>query len=176
MMPPDPMLETSLTRKAVYAGSFDPITTGHLWIIQEAAKVFDELVVSIGINPEKKCTFTLDERMQMPREAILAVPNNVKVTSFKNRYLVDYAMSINALHIIRGIRSAEDFEYERLMRQINADIQPYVNTVYMIPPRDLSEVSSSMIKGLIGPIGWENAVKRYVPEPVMPFVRGKFNV
>jgi pantetheine-phosphate adenylyltransferase len=90
----------------------------------------------------------------------------VQITHFDHRYLVDYAAEIGAQYIVRGIRSPSDYEYERVMRQINEDIRPEVTTVFLMPPRDIAEVSSNMIKSLIGPHGWEETVKRYVPETV----------
>ncbi|MDO5059106.1 MAG: pantetheine-phosphate adenylyltransferase, partial [Neisseria sp.] len=107
-------------RRAVYAGSFDPPTNGHLWMIRQAQAMFDELVVSIGVNPDKKNTYTVAERCRMLQDITQAFPN-VRVSTFENRFLVDYAHSIGAKFIIRGIRSAGDYEYERSMRYINSD-------------------------------------------------------
>jgi len=152
-------------KKAVYAGSFDPITNGHLWMIEEGAKLFDELVVAIGINPEKSYTFSLDERLRMLRKSI-GDRENVTVDCFKNQFLVTYATSIGAHYILRGIRSQADYEFERGMRQINGDLQDEVTTAFLMPPREIAELSSSMVKGLIGPEGWKDIVKRYVPPPV----------
>ncbi|HEX4998430.1 MAG TPA: pantetheine-phosphate adenylyltransferase [Terriglobia bacterium] len=152
-------------RTGVYAGSFDPITNGHLWMIAEGARLFDRLIVTIGVNPDKKYTFPLDERLAMVRESIASIPN-VSVTSFSNRYLIHYAQSINASHILRGIRSVGDFEFERTMRHINADLDSDIATVFLMPPRDIAEISSSMVKGLIGPEGWKKVVRKYVPAPV----------
>jgi len=152
-------------RTGVYAGSFDPITNGHLWMIEQGARLFDQLVVTVGINPEKKYTFTLDERLAMLRESIESIPN-VSVTTFSNRYLIHYAQSINTSHILRGIRSVSDYEFERTMRHINDDLDPRVCTVFLMPPRDIAEISSSMVKGLIGPAGWKKVVRKYVPAPV----------
>jgi pantetheine-phosphate adenylyltransferase len=90
----------------------------------------------------------------------------VKITSFSNRYLIDYAKEAGATHILRGIRSVGDYEYERTMRNINGDLDPKICTVALMPPRDIAEVSSSMVKGLVGPKGWERLVRNYVPEPV----------
>ena len=87
--------------KAVYAGSFDPITNGHLWMIAQGARLFDELVVAIGINPDKRYTFDLDTRLSMLRESVEPF-DNVSVASFENQYLVNYAGDIGAGHIIRG--------------------------------------------------------------------------
>ena len=91
---------------------------------------------------------------------------NLSVTSFSNAYLINYAQEIGATHILRGIRSESDYEFERTMRNINGDFDPGICTVFLMPPRDIAEVSSSMIKGLIGPKGWQRVVRKYVPQPV----------
>jgi pantetheine-phosphate adenylyltransferase len=152
-------------RLGVYAGSFDPLTVGHLWMIEQGVALFDELVVAIGINPEKRYTFTVEDRLGMLREALRPF-RNLSVTSFSNSYLIDYAQEIGATHILRGIRSGSDYEYERTMRNINGDLDAGICTIFLMPPRDIAEVSSSMVKGLIGPKGWRRVVRKYVPEPV----------
>lgn len=152
-------------RLGVYAGSFDPLTVGHSWMIEQGVSLFDQLVVAVGVNPEKRCTFSLDSRLEMLRESTRQF-RNVKVTSFTNRYLIRYAESVGATHILRGIRSAADYEFERTMRNINGDFDDGICTVFLMPPRDIAEVSSSMVKGLIGPAGWQRIVHKYVPDPV----------
>lgn len=158
-------MTTRPIRRAVYAGSFDPPTNGHLWMISRAQAMFDELVIAIGINPGKRSTYTVEERREM-LEAITSEFPNVKVTVFGNRFLVDYADSIGARFVIRGIRTASDYEYERSMRYINSDLQPDITTVILMPPREFAEVSSTMVKGMVGPEGWRDMVRRYLPEPV----------
>ncbi len=152
-------------RLGVYAGSFDPLTIGHLWMIQEGARLFERLIVAIGINPDKKYQFTVEDRLAMLRESCRELPN-VSVAAFSNLYLIDYAESVVATHILRGIRSVGDYEFERTMRNINGDLDPKICTVFLMPPRDIAEVSSSMVKGLIGPAGWRKIVRKYVPAPV----------
>ena len=152
-------------RLAVYAGSFDPPTIGHLWMIHQGASIFDRLHVALGVNPEKRSLFAVDERLEMLREITRNLPN-VSVHSFSNQFLVRYAESVGARFVVRGIRSTADFEYERAMRNINGDHAPQVTTVFLVPPRDIAEVSSSFVKGLVGPEGWEEIVKRYVAPPV----------
>jgi pantetheine-phosphate adenylyltransferase len=149
----------------VYAGSFDPLTIGHLWMVEEGARLFEHLIVAVGVNPDKKQTFSVEERLEMLRESCQPF-RNVSVAAFSNLYLIDYAESVGATHILRGIRSAGDYEFERTMRNINGDLDPTICTVLLMPPRDIAEVSSSMVKGLIGPSGWRNIVKKYVPPPV----------
>lgn len=152
-------------RLAVYAGSFDPLTIGHLWMIEQGVSLFDRLVVAIGINPEKRYTFALEDRLDMLRKSLKQF-RNLSVTSFSNSYLIDYAQSIGATHILRGIRSESDYEYERTMRNINGDLDSAICTVFLMPPRAIAEVSSSMVKGLVGPKGWQKVVRKYLPEPV----------
>ena len=152
-------------RLGVYAGSFDPLTIGHLWMIQQGAGLFDRFIAAIGTNPDKRYTFSLDDRLAMLRESTRAF-SNVSVATFSNRYLIEYAESIGATHIVRGIRSESDYEFERSMRNINGDLNEHICTIFLMPPRDIAEVSSSMVKGLIGPTGWRRVVKNYVPPPV----------
>jgi len=157
---------------AVYAGSFDPPTNGHLWMIKQGLELFDRLVVSIGQNPNKNYTFTTEERLELLRESIPCC-DRLTFTHFDNRYLVDYAREMDAQFILRGIRSPHDYEYERVMRHINGDMAPEINTVFLMPPRDKAELSSSMVMGLIGPEGWEESVHRYVPKPVFEALKEK---
>ncbi len=152
-------------KKAVYAGSFDPPTNGHLWMIQKGLEIFDTLVVAVGSNPSKNHTFSIPTRIQLLKDAVPSCERLI-FDSFDNKYLVDYAKSVGADYILRGIRSAADYEYERVMRAINGDLKPEIQTVFLMPPREIAEVSSSMVKELIGPEGWENTVRRYVPAPV----------
>ncbi|MEI6177500.1 MAG: pantetheine-phosphate adenylyltransferase [Verrucomicrobiota bacterium] len=152
-------------RTAVYAGSFDPPTNGHLWMIERGLEMFDRLIVAIGTNPSKRYSFTVEERLELLRDSTTPCENLI-ISHFDNRYLVDYARKTHAKYVLRGIRTSHDYEYERVMRHINADMAPEITTVFLMPPRDIAEVSSNMIKSLIGPKGWEDTVQRYVPEPV----------
>lgn len=152
-------------RTAVYAGSFDPPTNGHLWMIERGLEMFDHLIVAIGDNSAKRYSFTVEERLELLRASTVPCKSLI-ITHFDNRYLVDYARKKGAKYVLRGIRSPHDYEYERVMRHINADMAPEITTVFLMPPRDIAEVSSNMIKSLIGPKGWEDTVRRYVPKPV----------
>lgn len=156
-------------KKAVYAGSFDPITNGHLWMIEQGASLFDELIVAVGVNPDKRSTFTVNERLKMLRDCVGKLPR-VRVDRFENRFLVHYAADVGAQYILRGIRDNGDYEFERGMRNINNDLQRRTTTVFLMPPREMSEVSSSLIKSLIGPKGWEKIIKQYVPAPVYKMI------
>jgi pantetheine-phosphate adenylyltransferase len=149
----------------VYAGSFDPLTVGHMYMIEEGARLFDHLTVAIGVNPDKKYTFPMEDRLAMLHESTKPF-KNVTVASFSNHYLIRYAQLIRATHILRGIRTESDYEFERTMRNVNGDLDAGICTVFLMPPRGIAEVSSSMVRGLIGPVGWQKIVRKYVPEPV----------
>jgi pantetheine-phosphate adenylyltransferase len=152
-------------KRCVYAGSFDPLTNGHLWMIEQGARLFDELVVAVGVNPGKSGAFTLEERLAALREVTRPF-SNARIDRFEGQYLVHFARAAQAGYILRGIRSEGDYEYERTMRHINDDLDPTVTTVFLMPPRAIAEISSSFVKGLVGPAGWEAVVKKYVPDPV----------
>ena len=150
---------------AVYAGSFDPPTNGHLWMISQGLALFDRLVVAIGQNPSKNYVFSTEERLNLLRSSIPSC-ERLTITHFDNRYLVDYAKEVGAEFILRGIRSPGDYEYERVMRHINSDMAPDINTVFLMPQREMAELSSSMVMGMVGPEGWGKTVRRYLPSPV----------
>jgi pantetheine-phosphate adenylyltransferase len=160
-------------RKAVYAGSFDPLTKGHYWMIEQGAEMFDKLVVAIGTNPEKRPVFSLEERVEMLKEATKGFKNTC-IKTFEDQYLVNYAKSVGANYLLRGLRSEEDFAYEYKMRHFNGKQEPLVSTVFLMPPKELEDVSSSFVKGLIGPRGWEEVVKEYLPEGVYNKVLEKY--
>lgn len=160
-------------KTCVYAGSFDPITNGHLWMIEQGSKLFDNLIVAVGTNPGKKPTFSLQERVGMLEEATKRFPN-IAVRSFENQFLVKYAKSVGAQYILRGIRTEGDYEYERGMRHINGDIDSQIIAVFLIPPREIAEVSSSFVKGLVGVDSWAEVVKKYVPVEAHKKILDKF--
>ncbi len=149
----------------VYAGSFDPPTNGHMYMIEKGAGLFDRLIVSVGINPKKAYTFSVEERLEMLRQCTRHL-DNVEVGSFVGQFLVRYAESRGAGYVLRGVRSEEDYRFEHAMRNVNEDLAPDVTTVFLIPPREICEISSSFVKGLVGVEGWQEVIKPYVPEPV----------
>ena len=158
-----------MPRTAIDAGTFDPPTLGHVWMIEQAAQLFDAVTVAIGINPDKRTLFSLADRRQMLAGIKAALPN-VTVATFEHQYLIHYAAAAAAAGadaIVRGIRNGDDYEYERAMRHINHDLDPAIPTVFLMPPRAIAEVSSSVVKNLVGPRGWEPTVARYVPPPVL---------
>lgn len=151
----------------MYAGSFDPPTLGHLWMIAEGGKLFDKLYISIGINPDKNYTFSVEEREEMLQESLKDIPGNFVISNFKNKFLVSYAQEVGASYILRGVRNASDFEYEKNMKILNEDIAPTVSTIFLTPPRHLAEISSSVVKGFCVSDGWEKYVSKYVNSYVL---------
>jgi len=160
-------------RIAVYAGSFDPITNGHLWMIEQGVNLFDQLVVAIGTNPDKRYTFSLEERLRLIEQSTGGLPN-IRIDHFTNQFLVHYANAVGASYILRGIRNEGDYEYERVLRHLNSDQRPEITTVFLMPPRAIAEVSSSLVKGFVGPEGWQAIVEQYVPPPVFACFLEKF--
>lgn len=151
-----------MSDSAVYAGSFDPPTNGHVWMIEEGARMFGRLIVAVARNPEKGYSYPLAQREGWLRE-ICSGLDNVEVTVIENEFLAHYAARVNARFVIRGIRNEADYQYERGMRYVNSDLNPQLTTAFMMPPRELCEISSSFVKGMIGPDGWAPVVEGYVP-------------
>lgn len=129
---------------AVYPGSFDPVTNGHVDIIERAAKIFDLVHVAVILNPEKTPFFDIDEREEMLRGAIRHV-KKAKVDSF-NKLLVDYARSKKACAIVRGLRAVSDFDYEFQMALTNLRMCPEIETVFIMTDYKYSYLSSSLVK------------------------------
>ncbi len=154
-------------RKAVYAGTFDILTYGHLWMIKTGARMFDELIVAVGENSAKKTMFTAEERRAMIVEVLEPLGLGVTIDVFADQYLVDYAMHRGARFLLRGIRTSADYEYERTLRVVNSEIRKGVTSVFLMPPPKLAAVASSMVKSLFGPVGWEKEVAWYVPPQVL---------
>jgi pantetheine-phosphate adenylyltransferase len=130
--------------RAVYPGSFDPITNGHLDIIERGLKVFDEVIIAILRNPEKKPLFTVEERVAIIREAYKRQPR-VRVDTFSG-LLVDYAMKVKATVIVRGLRAISDFEFEFQMALMNRRLNQKIETVFMMPAEGYSYLSSRLVK------------------------------
>jgi pantetheine-phosphate adenylyltransferase len=140
-------------RVAIYPGSFDPITNGHVDIIMRGAKIFDRIIVAILRNQEKQPLFSVEERMQMGRE-VFADEKTVEVKSFGG-LLVDFARQERAQVIVRGLRAISDFEYEFQMALMNRRLAPEIETVFMMPAESYTYISSRLIRevfALGGPI------------------------
>jgi len=165
--------------KAIYAASLDPITNGHLWVIDQSLKLFDEVVVAIAINPLKigKYFFTQEERVSL---SMKCVSRQVLISSIKSQYLVDFAQESNATHLVRGARNSEDFAVEATMAEINRKMAKNrgfsLETVILTPPNDLSIISSSFVKNLVGYDGWQKEIRQYVPEIVAQSIEKKYEI
>lgn len=133
---------------AMYPGSFDPITNGHLDLIERGCRVFDRLIVSILRNETKLPLFTVEERIEMLREVVGCYPN-VEVESFDG-LLVDYAARKNATVLLRGIRAISDYEYELQMALMNRRLRPDIETVFMMSSEAYSFISSRLVKEVFG--------------------------
>lgn len=146
---------------AIYPGSFDPITNGHLDIIDRALKIFDEVIILLAINPEKKSTFAVDERIAMIRECY---PNNPKIRVESTTGLtVNYARKIGAKTLIRGLRAATDFEYEFQINSANRYIDDEIETIFLMARSEFMFIASSTIKQMVkGGVD----VSKLVPESV----------
>ena len=157
--------------KAVYPGSFDPPTNGHLDLIERGSKIFDELVVAILRNPEKDPLFSLAERRQM-LESMTAGLENVSIDIFHG-LTVDYALRVEAQAILRGIRAISDYEYELQMALMNRKLQPGLETVFMMPAEKYSYLSSRLVRE-VAELG--GAIDCLVPELVGQKLREKMDV
>ncbi|MDZ7637696.1 MAG: pantetheine-phosphate adenylyltransferase [Bryobacterales bacterium] len=129
---------------ALYPGSFDPLTFGHIDLIERAARLFDNLIVAVVYNPSKQAVFSVEERIDMLRE-VCSQYENVEVDSFEG-LLVNYAQRRNAAALIRGIRAISDYEYELQMALMNRRLQPKLETVFLMASEEYSFVSSRMVK------------------------------
>ncbi|MBI4461421.1 MAG: pantetheine-phosphate adenylyltransferase [Acidobacteria bacterium] len=153
---------------AIYPGSFDPVTNGHLDLIERASKLFDHLIVAILRNPEKDELFTLRERTEMLEQSISHLAN-VSVDSFDG-LLVEYARRKGARVILRGIRAVSDYEYELQMALMNRQLEPGLETVFMLPAEAFSYLSSHLVKE-VARLG--GSVKGLVPPVVEERIRAK---
>jgi pantetheine-phosphate adenylyltransferase len=137
-------VSSSGQRIAIYPGSFDPLTNGHVDIIARGARLFDRIIVAILVNPEKKPLFSPAERVEIAREVFASEPK-VEVDTF-NGLLVDYARRREAAVIVRGLRAVSDFEYEMQMALMNRHLSPELETVFMMPGEAYTYLSSRLVK------------------------------
>ena len=156
---------------ALYPGSFDAATNGHLDIIQRAAAGFDRVVVAVAVNREKSPLFTIEERMDILKEMTRDLPN-VEVTSFEG-LTVDFAHEIGARFIIRGLRAVSDFEYELQLALMNRQLHEEIETIFMVPSVSYSFISSSLVK-TVAKMGGN--LSEFVPPAVERHLLEKFGV
>jgi len=153
---------------AVYPGSFDPLTNGHVDIISRGARLFDRIIVAILVNAEKSPLFTMDERVDITR-SVFKTHSNVEVDTFDG-LLVDYVERRDAQVIVRGLRAVSDFEFEFQMALMNRRLRPKIETVFMMPAEQYTYISSRLIKEVFSLGG---RVEGLVPDLVEQRLRGK---
>jgi len=160
--------KAKITNCAIYPGSFDPITFGHVNIVKRALKIFDKIIVAVAINTSKQGTFTIEERVDMMQEVFKGEPN-VEVVSFSG-LLVDYVRTRSAQAILRGIRTVTDFDYEFQMALANKSLDPDVEQVFMMTESKYLYHSSSIIKEIVSLGG---SVREMLPPVVEKKMREK---
>ena len=156
-------------KTAVYPGSFDPFTNGHLDLVQRASQLFDRVIVSVAINSSKNSFFTVEERLAILREVLASMPG-VEVASFEG-LLVDYCRTVGARAIVRGLRAVTDLDYEYAIFQLNHDLNAEVETVFLLAAKEYSFVSSTLIKEVAR---YGRSVEQHAPPAVSRALLRKF--
>jgi pantetheine-phosphate adenylyltransferase len=155
---------------AVYAGSFDPVTFGHLDLIERASKLFQTVIIAIGKHPTKKSLFSFSERVDLLSEVTKAIPR-VRIEPFEG-LLIHYCERVGARVIVRGLRAATDFEYELQIAHANADMAPGIDTIFLPTRTNYGFVSASLVREIASHGG---DVSHYVPIPVCAALKAKFS-
>jgi len=155
---------------AVYAGSFDPFTYGHLDILKRGLKIFDKVLVAVAYNPEKEGLLTTEERVNIIKKCTENL-KGVKVFSFDG-LTVDFAKKHNATVLLRGIRSFADYEYENQLSQINSSLNKNIETIFLISESKYSHISSSAVRELLS---HKCDLSEFVPKPALEYLHKKFN-
>ena len=155
-------------RIAIYPGTFDPLTLGHLDIIERSANMFDKIIVAIGENPSKTPLFSIEERIDMIEKATAHL-KNIEVIKFHS-LLVDLSTELDANIIIRGIRSSTDFEYEQQMGYANVSLKKEIETIYLMPKLEYSFISSSVVRAILK-FGGE--IDHLVPKSILNEIKSK---
>lgn len=156
-------------KRAIYPGSFDPVTFGHIDMIERSAKIVDELVVAILNNSAKNPLFSVEERVSMLKETVGHVPN-VKITFFDG-LLIDYAKKIEAAIIIRGLRAVTDFEYELQIAQTNRIINSGIDTIFLTTSLEYAYLSSTIVKEVAS---YGGDISHFVPKKLIPQIYEKY--
>lgn len=157
-------------RRAIYPGSFDPVTNGHLDVVERARKLFDEVIVAVAHNDEKQALFSLKERLDLLQRTVGQV-DNVRIAQFKG-LLVEFAKAEKAGAVIRGLRAVSDFEFEFQMALMNRKLNAVVETIFLMPKEEYTYLSSRIVKE-IARLGGD--VSSFVPACVMKALNRKFN-
>jgi pantetheine-phosphate adenylyltransferase len=159
----------SAAQLAIYAGSFDPPTFGHLDLVERAAQLFPQVIVAIGVNRARTALFGTEERLGLMRQ-ICAPYANVRVESFEG-LLVDYGKRVGARVVVRGLRAGTDFEYELQIAHANADLRPEIDTVFLPTRTNYGFISASLVREIASHGG---DVSRYAPDAVCEALKRKF--
>ena len=157
---------------ALYPGSFDPITYGHLDILERAANLFDRVKVTVAVNKEKRSVFTGDERVALINECISDKDwaKNIEVDQFTG-LLVNHAKKLKAKTLVRGVRQISDFEYEFRMALTNKRLAPEVDTIFLMPAEEFTFISASLVKEIAY---WDGDLSSFVPDNVAAALKEKF--
>lgn len=157
---------------ALYPGSFDPITYGHLDILERAANLFDQVKVTVAVNKEKRSVFTGDERVALINECIADKEwaANIEVDQFTG-LLVNHAKKLKAKTLVRGVRQISDFEYEFRMALTNKRLAPEVDTIFLMPAEEFTFISASLVKEIAY---WDGDLSSFVPNNVAAALKEKF--
>lgn len=161
-------MNSETPRIAVYTGSFDPISVGHVNVIERSARLVDRLIVGIGVNVEKAALFTPEERVELVREAVRDIPN-VDVRTFDG-LAVAFVRECGARVMVRGVRPLTDIAGEFTMMLANRELDPDIETVFLMADQSLAHVSSSLIKQ-IAPLADDEHLARFVPAAIIPRLR-----
>lgn len=158
-------------KRGIYPGTFDPITNGHLDIVQRGLRIFDEIIIAVAPSPKKQPLFTLEERLRMIRESVKG-RGRIEVEAF-NGLLVEYAKSRGGAAIIRGLRAVSDFEYELQLALMNRRLDMSVETVFMMPSEEYSFLTSTIVKEAAS---FGGSVKGLVPPMIEKALNERFRV
>ncbi len=156
---------------AIYAGSFDPFTLGHLDILKSSAEIFDTVIIAVAYNPEKKGFIPVDDRVELIKKSVISI-QNIEVYSF-NGLTVEFAKQHNAKILIRGLRDSKDFEYENQLARINSTLNPEIKTVFLTANPQNVAISSTAVKELVS---HKCDLTQFVPNPVKDYLMQKFYV
>ncbi|MCX7956777.1 MAG: pantetheine-phosphate adenylyltransferase [Endomicrobia bacterium] len=159
--------------KVIYPGSFDPPTNGHLDLIVRASRIFDNVIVAVLANPNKKTFFSIDDRVKMLNKIVetKSLKSKVKVEKFDG-LLIDYLADKQCYVVLRGLRALSDFEYEFQMVLANRSMLPYMETIYMMPDFKWSFISSSLVKEILV---FGGDISKFVPKEIIPLIKKKYS-
>jgi len=157
-----------MSRSAIYPGTFDPLTLGHLDIIERSSKMFDKIIVAIGNNPDKTPMFNISERKKMIEKATVHL-ENISIVIFHS-LLVDLCTEQKANIIIRGVRGVTDFEYEMQMNHANVSLNKKIETIFLMPSLETSYISSSVVRAILK---FDGEIEHLVPSSILNNIKGK---